>query len=67
MRVRRELARGEVVCGRSESEEEELLETEGDIEGRGGSRTESYSVIETGPGRAAVTMDDDVVRCISNL
>jgi hypothetical protein len=65
IRVRRELDRGDVWWGKSESDEEAEapLDIEGDIEGRGTRSLGSDSVIETGSGKGAVAVDaDDVLR-----
>jgi len=58
IRERREFGRGDVDCGRSDSEEEEEdeeepLDIEGDKEWRGGMSPESESVIGTASGRGA--------------
>lgn len=65
IRERREVDFGNEECGISDSEaEEEPLDTEGDIEWRGGMSSNSDSVIEAGSGRGAVAADGSVVRCI---
>lgn len=64
IRVRLEEARGEVECGRSDSDEEELLDTEGEMEGREGLSRGSGVVIETGLGCGAVAVGDDAALCI---
>jgi hypothetical protein len=65
IRERREVSRGDVGCGRSDSEEEdEPLDVEGDIEWRGGLSAGSDTVIETGLGRGPVAAVGDEVLCI---
>lgn len=68
IRVRLEEARGEVGCGRSDSEEEEeLLDIEGERDERGGLSRGSGVVIETGLGCGAVAVGDDAALCIWDM
>jgi hypothetical protein len=63
IRERRAEDRGDVGCEASESDDE-LLETEGDSEGRGGRSPGSGSVIETGAGKGSVAVAGDAAACI---